>query len=335
MRSMHRKQQQGFLLVTVITILAILAAIAMLLSTSTSMDNVVLANHTKEAELNYVAEAGMAHARWQLGQNTSCTNYASLPATSFGSHSYSASFTPTSGSPISVLAVGSLTTGAVHTISRDNVRSYETPTTLFLQPGTEGEDAEIWAQAPNNNYGDAAETWVSSATNDTTRSLLRFNVDAIPAGVKIIDATLSLRRQSGSGSQDPVSAHRITNQWSEAAVTWNRREVGTNWDTPGVDFDSAAVATTLVGPPNGRFEWNIAPLVQGWVDGSFPNHGVVLVAATAGMSGERFYTSDAMDSPRHPSLDVTYACECGGTCTTVSGTIDVPVISGNDDAEEN
>jgi len=224
-------------------------------------------------------------------------------------------------SPALLKAVGTLAGGMKRSITRNDVMLYQHPPgMLHLQPdATDGKDAEIWAQSPNNNYGAVAETWVSSATNDTTRSLLGFDIGSIPTGARILGATLSLERQSGAGSAQPVSVHRISNSWSEDTVTWNDREAGNNWDTAGADFDNTAVATTQVGPVNQRYEWNITPLVQDWVDGSYPNNGVALVAATAGMAGERFYTSDAADSSRWPSLSITYACECGVVCIAPRG----------------
>ncbi len=226
-------------------------------------------------------------------------------------------------------ATGTLVSGISKNLSRKDIPLYQAfPLNLTLQPGSEGKDTEIWDQQPNNNYGAAAETWVSSASNDKTRSLLYFNMNAIPTGAKIQSATLSLHSQSGSGSNQPVSAHRILNPWSEDSVTWNSRETGTSWDTAGGDFDNMAVVTTPVGPANQRYEWNIAPLVQGWVDGSFQNYGVVLAAAIAGMPGERFYTSDSSDPTRHPRLAITYACECGITCQSPQGSGNVLLVVG-------
>jgi hypothetical protein len=231
-----------------------------------------------------------------------------------------------------VTATGTLASGIAQTLNRSNIKLYQNPpSNLGLQPdATEGKDAEIWDQAPNNNYGNAAETWVSSASNDTTRSLLRFNMGAIPYGAKILEATLSLRHRSGSGADQPVSAHRIRNPWSEDSVTWNHREPGTTWDTAGSDFDNMAVTTTPVGPVNQRYKWNITPLVQGWVDGSYPNYGVVLVAAIAGMPGERFDTSDHTDPSLWPSLSITYACECGVACQIPQGSGKVLLVIGDD-----
>ncbi len=230
-------------------------------------------------------------------------------------------------SPVQIIANGTLASGVTRSLKRTDVPVYQPGSYTRLQPGAvSGEDAEIWDQAPNNNYGNAAETWVSSASNDKTRTLLRFNMGTIPAGARILGATLSLDRQSGSGADQPVSAHRIINSWSEDSVTWNLRETSTNWDTAGGDFDNIAVATTPVGPVNQRYEWEIMPLVQGWVGGSYPNYGVALTAAIDGMPGERFYTSDHADPSRWPSLSISYACECGIACIAPQGTGKIALI---------
>lgn len=230
-----------------------------------------------------------------------------------------------------ITATGSLTDGFTHTITQTNIPLYQPSSSTTLQPdATLGEDAEIWQQSPNSNYGNAKETWVSSASNDTTRTLLRFNVSTIPAGAKILNATLSLYRQSGSGADQLISAHRIMNSWKEDSVTWNERESGISWDTPGVDYDATVEATTAVGPSNQRYEWDLTTLAQGWVDGRFQNQGVVLVAAVSGLSGEQFRTSDDNNSADWPSLTIHYACECGVVCLSPQGNGNILLVVGDD-----
>jgi len=231
-------------------------------------------------------------------------------------------------SPATLHSVGTLANGVSRTISRSDVVLYQNPTGLLqLQPdAADGEDAEIWDQAANTNYGAAAETWVSSASNDTTRSLLRFDTGLIPADAKILAATLSLERQGGSGSDQPVSAHRILNSWNEDSVTWNERETGVNWDTVGVDFDDMVVATTPIGSAKQRYEWLITSLVKDWVEGIYPNYGVVLVAGVAGMPGEQFYTSDETNPARHPRLIIRYAVPCGQVSMAPQGVGKIAMI---------
>ncbi|MCH9694097.1 MAG: DNRLRE domain-containing protein [Gammaproteobacteria bacterium] len=233
-------------------------------------------------------------------------------------------------SPVDIEAVGTLANGTTRSLRRSAMSAYQPPVIRTITPNAdESADAEIWAQAANNNYGDAAEIWVSSASNDTTRTLLRFDLGGIPSGARVIDASLSLHRQSGSGPDQPVSAHRIRNQWSEDSVTWNEREAGTDWDTAGGDFDDNPLATTAVGPANERYEWGITPLVQSWLDGSFPNYGVAMIAATDGMAGERFYTSDQAQFDRRPSLSIKFACECGSACMAPVAAGSVLLVIGN------
>jgi Concanavalin A-like lectin/glucanases superfamily/Disaggregatase related repeat len=221
-----------------------------------------------------------------------------------------------------ISATGILANGMEQTLTREAVVLYQPPShdIHWQHDASLGVDAEIWDRQPDKNYGGETVTWVSSASNDKTRSLLHFDMGAIPAGAGILEATLSLYRKSGSGSDQPVSAHRIMNSWSEDAVTWESRETGTKWDTAGVDFDLTAVATTPVGPDNRRYEWNITPLVQGWVDGSYPNYGVVLAAAIDGMPGEEFFTSDHTTPSQRPNLSIAYACECGTASMAPQGT---------------
>ncbi len=92
-----RTHQQGFLLITVVIVLVVLAAMALNLSSSTSLDNALVANHAENTTLDYLSESGMTHAKWLLAHNTSCTGYTNLPVTPFGAGSYSATVVPTSG----------------------------------------------------------------------------------------------------------------------------------------------------------------------------------------------------------------------------------------------
>ncbi|MGI9343249.1 MAG: DNRLRE domain-containing protein, partial [Gammaproteobacteria bacterium] len=231
---------------------------------------------------------------------------------------------------LQIQATGTLASGMVQNLYRPNASVYQSPSEIVDQlDAAASADAEIWEQAPLNNYGDMAETWVSSDPTDTTRTLLRFDLDSIPPGAKILGATLFLERQSGSGLNEPIAAHRITQSWSEGLVSWLGREWFTPWNTPGGDFDPVAVATTLVGSGNQRYDWDITPLVQGWVDDSYPNHGVILVAGAAGILGHRFYTSDQGVLERRPGLEVSYACECGTVCMPPQGSGNILLVIGS------
>jgi hypothetical protein len=235
-------------------------------------------------------------------------------------------------SPATLQSVGKLANGVNRTIIRNDVMLEQQPAgTMTLQPGTKGTDAYIWAFTKTTNYGGDDETWVATGNNNTSLALFRFDLQGLPAGAKILGATLSLHHRDGNDPNVPVTAHRISNPWNENEVTWNKRDNSTNWDTPGGDFDSIEVATTLVGPTNNiRYEWELTSLVEGWLNGTFPNYGVALRTVEPGIFGERFDTSDHSDPSRRPRLSVNYACVCGSACLAPQGSGKVLMVVVNE-----
>jgi hypothetical protein len=224
-------------------------------------------------------------------------------------------------SPVAISAVGTLANGNSRTLTEPAARAYQPVSTLVLQPGAAaGVDAYIWESNSNRNYGDSGETWVATGNNNEALALFRFDLDAIPANSRIINATLSVHHRNGNDPNVPVTAHRISRDWEEDEASWNRRTSGDNWTSPGGDYDSAVVSTTDVGPgTNSRYEWDLSSLVQDWSNGVSPNYGVLLRTDAPGIFGERFDTSDHSDATRHPRLTVRYACECGKPCIAPQG----------------
>jgi hypothetical protein len=231
--------------------------------------------------------------------------------------------------PVTITATGTLTgnptpaNDITRTLTRIDVPPYQPPSFYQDQPGAaRARDAYIWEWEPSFNYGTADDTWVASTPPNWNRALalFQFEVNVIPPGAKILDARLSLYHRGGGDADVPVTAHRITNGWDEGFVSWNKRKNSTNWDTAGGDIDTMVEGTTLVGPAsNMRYEWDISNLVQGWVDGAYPNHGVALRTLQPSIVGERFSTSDHADPAQHPRLRVTFACECGTACLLPQG----------------
>ncbi|MDJ0911354.1 MAG: DNRLRE domain-containing protein [Woeseiaceae bacterium] len=241
-----------------------------------------------------------------------------------------------SASPVLIQAKAMLANGNGRMLARPNTVALQPPGTMVLQPDeTTSADAYIWSWYKNTNFGNDDEIWVcDDGNNSFCTGLFAFDVAQVPRGSRILSATLSLHHKSGSGTDVPISAHRITQAWDEASATWNRREAGTDWNTVGGDFDSTAVATTNVGPASDRrYEWDITQLVQGWSDGSYTDYGVALTAESGGSEGETFYTSADPDPTRRPRLTVSYACECGTPCMGLQGSGRIALI-GDDNSPD-
>jgi hypothetical protein len=109
--------------------------------------------------------------------------------------------------------------------------------TLDLRPDSSGKDAVVWSRqdATQKNYGDSprfnTETWTWNNDNlgeGTTRSLIEFDLKALPAKAKVEEARLFLYADTanfnhGHSSLSQSNAawlYRVTEPWSEHSVTW-------------------------------------------------------------------------------------------------------------------
>jgi len=147
---------------------------------------------------------------------------------------------------------------------------------------------------------------VGSDGAETSRTLLTWDLSFLPQNTIVQSATLGLYVEGESTSAPlAVAVHRATTPWS-AVTTWNEADSGVPWQTAGGDFVAAPEATTTVGGATGvTANWDVTNLVQGWVDGSVVNDGMLL-DATGGPNVVQFATTIAPQTSQMPFLDVTY-----------------------------
>ncbi|MEH6503309.1 MAG: DNRLRE domain-containing protein [Cycloclasticus sp.] len=317
---------RGFILIPVVLTLTLLAAIAFMLSRQGAINaDSVVREHQPDVAA-YVAEAGLSHALWQANQ-ANCTGYSNLTNVALGQHAYSTTTTPSTGSPVTVQTVGTHALGASHTLNLTGQRIYEpTPSTVILQPDAAGgKDTYIYEWKPDWNYGLNSELWVNDVSSDSTYlSLLEFDLTGLPATAHILTATLELYQSRTSADGGAISAHRITNAWAQGvnangtgASNWTESDTAISWTTPGGDYDTTAVTITTLAGTVGWSQWDIAALVQDWVDGKYPNQGFMLNPAPG--ASAYFYSSDYTgDVTLRPKLTISYQCECGSGGTASS-----------------
>ena len=163
------RKQSGIALLPVAIIITVIAAVSLLLSYESSMNvnETAAQNESKQADL--VAEAGMAHAKWQLQQNTNCTGYTNVSSTNFGSHSYTANINPTNGSPITVSANGVSSSGITRTLVDAHMKMYQTPLTKEYILDATGKDTFIEGESghTDHNKGSDNHIIIKSETNKT------------------------------------------------------------------------------------------------------------------------------------------------------------------------
>ena len=177
------------------------------------------------------------------------------------------------------------------------------PQTVTVQPdGVDGKDASVYTLIPTVNNGDLTYVDAGNESGNKARTYIRFALPEIPATAVLIGAELHLWYQfSTSPVVRTIGAYQVTASWAENTITWD--------DKPS--FDTAVQGSaSLPGTETNDFVfWELEPeLVEGWIDGSIANHGLVLIDAdedTAG-AGKDFRSSEHATANSRPKLVITY-----------------------------
>jgi RHS repeat-associated protein len=141
-----------------------------------------------------------------------------------------------------------------------------------------------------------------------SRALLRFDVqNAIPKNTKIVAATLAMPIASAGPATQNLTVLRVSKPWTSAA-TWNTYDGVNAWSTPG--GDTAATLTTTSISPGWKELWapNFPALtVQRWIDGVFPNYGILVKDSTETANNVyTFHSTLTSDPTKLPYLHVHY-----------------------------
>jgi Tfp pilus assembly protein PilX len=238
-------------------------------------------------------------------------------------------------SPLTITAIGTLTgnptpaNDITRSLSRTAVANYQPASYSFLQlQAGSGKDVMVDGFYNSRNHGDY-ELHVSTSPSWLINTLIQFNLPAIPAGARIQSAQLELyHKNTIGGATDPgATVYRVTRDWVEGTksgtgiadgATWDKWDGSANWTSAGGDYDLSAVASSAITTATGDWEsWDIKTLVQGWVDGSYPNNGLLLKGS--GTVNVTFASKENADPTLHPKLEITYACECGSACLAPQG----------------
>ena len=128
--------------------------------------------------------------------------------------------------------------------------------------------------------------------------------DCIPEGTVIDSAIFSIYLENSLGNT--VNIHRITAPWDEMTVTWNN--FAGNYDP--------AIEGSFVADVSSWHSVDLTSLVQDWLDGVYPNYGILLEQGlpsglTAAKSSE-----DATPALR-PELEICYTTSTGQTCIII------------------
>lgn len=182
-----RESQGGYLIMTIVVTLFLLATVAMLLTQESAVGANAARTAAEPARAAYAARAGLQRALW-MAENNACMGGVSIPTTPLGDDSYAA-------------AVTGAAAGSAYVLDAD-------------------QDAWIRSDDVDRN-NDSANNHVRFEGGKTEQVLTRFDLSALPDNAQINSAIAWFHVESGKAHPEgAITVHEITADWSEADVTW-------------------------------------------------------------------------------------------------------------------
>ena len=206
--------------------------------------------------------------------------------------------------------------------------------TFTTDPAYQGQVTEFFGDVPGAHYpGTCQDTYINNDSNNysteaylctytwpantvANRTIIKWDLSAIPPNAVINDATLSLYMYgfdaTGGDESYEISAHKIVNHNPViSSCTWDTFDGINPWtggSNGGAQDLAAPESTTAVDKTVGNRNWNVTQMVQEWVNDPSTNFGLMLNSdLTAASDSNRYFRStEHFDSNQRPKLTVTY-----------------------------
>ncbi|MHB8858928.1 MAG: DNRLRE domain-containing protein [Thermoleophilia bacterium] len=225
---------------------------------------------------------------------------------------------------------------------------FQTARLLVIQPApVTGKDTSVSSTGATLNYGGSTDITAGniSASAETRRGLIKFDLSAIPVGSTVNSATLSIYQHGQQSSATvPLELDYATRTWAEGTgngaatgdgATWVTSDGVNGWSAAGGDFNNVAPPTaTAPDSPSGAWvDFAVRDLTQNWINGSITNEGAFIkkVAENPAANDARyFYSSDYLsDASLRPKLAIEYVPAPGSMTITVNETYNRDDTPGN------
>ena len=176
-------------------------------------------------------------------------------------------------------------------------------TCLTLRRGELGDIADTYLGDANPTYVGGARPIMyigPTSPGKEYKPLLRFDLGLLPIGAHVFSATLHIPPVlTGSIIPQFGYVYPVLSPWDEATVTANNFGASSNFGASQQTFVLTAGHSTTM---------DLTGMVQLWVDGSKPNHGLMLRAPKGAVRA--LYSGDRAEPKERPRLDLCYAtCE--------------------------
>lgn len=292
-------REGGALLLTVMLLMAALAALALGLNRAAGMNAQSVSADYDSRNAMYLAKAGVAAAKY-LNQISACSS-AGVSGMAFAGGTIGGTIAKPGTKTVTITGSGATAGGATATISLKDfhVVDFGKSETKDLGGGV----MDTWVDQTNPQATQKDDTSLQLVSGQAN-ALLFWPMADIPADSEVLSATLILTQTSGSLIGRTVTVHRMTTKW-DGAASWSKARAGTAWN--GGDYSSPVVASAVVGLGNGV--WDVTGLVEGWDSNRLANNGMLLRLPNPGQSAS-FYSREAGLSMVRPILRVSFAKPC-------------------------
>jgi RHS repeat-associated protein len=214
--------------------------------------------------------------------------------------------------------------------------------TVEIDPDTQ--DCSMESDTPTTSYCSDPHLLVGyhggTGAHDH-RSLVQFDLSVLPKDAVILNADLGLTLGFHSTNNlKQVGVYQVKRAWTNS-MTWNRYDATNSWAAAGAsdvsDAATTAAAVQTVGDATGFVDWYPTRLLQGWVDGTIDNHGVLIRDVTPNTTSNELDFSSREGGSVTPELDIVWAPRTGALGSyhfdaqqlTDRSTIAVNVANGN------
>jgi hypothetical protein len=166
--------------------------------------------------------------------------------------------------------------------------------------------SEVTAEQ-KSNFNTDARLRLSGVAASRRRTVVAFDLSALPAGSSVRSAVLHLALGATLTEGRTFAVHALSQTFEEIRVSWDRATQAAKWITPGGDTAVQESARTTVGPgaqAGAIVDFDLTYDVGLIAKGSWPNYGWLVESAADEQSAEFVPRESAFPSER-PRLELT------------------------------
>jgi hypothetical protein len=164
---------------------------------------------------------------------------------------------------------------------------------LLADTYNEEPNADTWVWEGNGPYGSITQLRTNIMPIIDQEIVISFDLSSIPSGSVVNSANLYIYRYGGSDTLT-CELFRVTEYWDELTLV----------DSIAHDICYPIDQITII--DNGWYSFDILPLVQDWMDGTYDNYGIVFYGTSGPGSYQYFRSREYTVQTLRPYLEMDY-----------------------------